>query len=344
MKNDILISIIVVNFNGIKFLGTCLNSIFLEKNNLYEVIVVDNGTQKKIIVEFKKKYTKEKRLYFINLKKNIGPAGARNIGATASKGKYLLFLDYDAQIKKGWFKETINLFNRYKDVGGYQPKILKKGTDFYDYAGDYLSPLGFLIERARGVKDEGQFDQIVPIFSAKGACMIIKKNIFENIGGFDNDYRYLWEEPDLTWRIWLAGYKVMFTPTITVWHAYVTKEKNTQYYEKSDVTYLGSRNNVLTLIKNLELKNAIYIIPLNIFSLFILSLLFFLRLNFYRSYSIIRGITWNIKNISITLKKRQKIQQSRKVGDSKIFKIIMKNANLLYYLGKGISYILGKPY
>lgn len=343
-NNSILVSIIIANYNGEKFLERCLNSIFLEKEKPYEVIVVDDGSTDNSIALLKNKFAGEKKLKLIALKNNVGAAQARNIGVKKSSGKYLLFLDNDTKIKKDWFDEIIRFFEIYQKAGLAQAKIMKMGTNRFDYAGDLISPFGFLIERARSAEDRGQFDRPDKIFALKSAAMLAKRKVFEKLAGFDPDYKIFWEDTDIAWRCWLMGHQVLFAPTIIVWHAYGTKEKSEKIYAHYQVVYRGCRNMITSLIKNLESRKLFFVLPINIGCWLVLALLFLLKLDIRKSVAIIKGITWNFLHLPSTFKKRKVIQSKRKIKDQELFSLVGAQRGIFYYLGKALAYVKGKPF
>lgn len=345
LKNSkILVSVIIPNFNGEKFLTRCLQSILTEDRKAYEIIVVDDKSTDDSVKLLKKKFGQEKKLKLIILKKRAGTAATTNIGIKNSRGKYLFILDNDTKVKKGWFDEIVRFFENHPRAGLAQAKILKMNTDKFDYAGDFMGPFGFLIERARSAKDKGQFDKVEKIFGLKSAAMFLKRNVFEKIKGFDEDYKMFWEETDLAWRIWLAGYEVLFAPKIIVWHAFGTKEKGPQTYIHHQIYYRGCRNTIMTLIKNLGAKKLAFMLPINIFCWLVLAGMFFIRLNFKKGLAIIRGLSWNLSHLLKTLKKRKNIQKKRKVSDQELFLIVGAKRGISYYLGKALAYVTGKPF
>lgn len=340
-----MVSVIIVNFNGVKFINNCVLSVLNNTAVSFEVIVVDNASGDKSLEMLKQNFLTEKKLKLISLKINKGPAFARNLAVKKSRGKYLVFLDYDTIVPNNWLKETVELLEREQKIAGGQLKILRMDQkNIYDSAGEKFTSFGFLSERARGCKDNKQFNKVENIFSGKGAGMIVKKNIFNKIGGFDEDYFMYWEEPDLSWRIWQSGYRFVFLATDKIWHAYVTKEKNDHYYQKSQVVYFGCRNAITTLIKNLEARNLIQILPLHIISWLILSCMFFITLEFSKSFFITKGIIWNFVNLPRILKKRRLVQKNRIISDDRIFELVGERKNILYYLGKSLAYVRGKPF
>lgn len=343
-KTHEYISIVIANFNSEDFIANCLDSILEEKNKNYEIIIVDDSSTDSgpLIV---KKYVKEyDYISLVSMKENVGAARIRNIGAAKSRGEILFFLDCDTTVKKGWHAKIITFFKKYPDAGLAQAKILKKGTNQFDYAGDYISSFGFLVERAQGALDTGQFDMINPVFSVRGAAMILRKSVFDKVAGFDESYGYYWEEPDIAWRIWLLGFYVYFLPTVMVHHAFGTKEKQVEYYQDNDIIFKGCRNAITTMIKNFETKNLLLTLPIHILFWLILSIPIFIKGEVSKSYAIWRGVSWNLFHINKTLKKRAPIQISRTITDDELFGLVGSVKPMKYYLSKAISFIIGTPY
>lgn len=334
------VSVIIANKNGEKFLKRCLDSILLEIGN-YEVVVVDDGSNDSSVEVVKTHFGKNEKLKLIVLKSNVGAAKARNLGVTASKGGYLLFLDADTKIKQGWYRETVGFFEKNRMAGAAQAKLLTMNTKKYDYAGDLMGSFGFLIERARGANDIGQFDKTTYIFSGKSAGMIIRRNVFEKLGGFDEDYQIFLEDTDLFWRTWLSGYKVMFMPTIVVWHAYWTDEKPFSHYIDNQVFYRGCRNMIATQIKNFGVVRLFWNLPLVICTWMVLAIVFLVKGKPERFLALIEGVAWNIINLRKTLNKRNLIQKSRKISDNDLFRLVGTCRSLGYYLGKLRAYTSG---
>ncbi len=341
--NKPLVSVIIVNFNNQSFLGDCLHSIFQEKGN-YEVIVVDDYSTDGSQTYLKTLSSHYPRLKLIFNPRNLGAAQSRNIGAQKSQGQYLFFLDADTKLQKGWFKPLIKFFANHPQAGMGQAKLLKLNTHRFDYAGDYLSPLGFLIERARSAFDHHQFDKPDKIFGLKSAAMIIRRHLFNQLGGFDADYKIFWEDTDLSWRVWLAGYQVLFIPQITVWHAYGTKYKDMQLYVHNKVYYRGCKNNITTLIKNLGTLRLLITLPLNLTCWLILALLFLFSFKPRQSLAIFTGLLASFYHLPYTLKKRHHIQTHRRISDTDLFKQVGRHRSIFYYLGKAWAYVTGRPF
>ncbi len=346
MKNKMLVSIVISSFNGEEFIEKSLRSIFLEKNGKYEVVIVDNGSKDKSMEIVNKNFGGEKRLKIITLDNNLGGAKARNIGVKNSLGKYLFFVDNDTKLAKGWYQKGVDFFEKHEKTGAFQVKLLKMGTDLFDSAGDLFSGFGFLVERARGDKDKGQFDKYDYIFGLKTAGAWWRRSVFENIGGFDSDYFFYCEDTDLAWRTWLSGYEVRFVPEIVVWHAQGIKKRT--YYKKNNQLYrnyyFGCRNTIITLLKNLGNKKVWWVAPLNIGSWLFLALFMFLKGEKKGSIEIWRGIVWNLLNWPTVINKRRMVQRKRKISDDALFSLVGTKEGVVYYFRKALSYIAGKPH
>lgn len=348
MANPPLISVIIPCYNAKQFLARCLNSVFAEDGKTFEVIVVNDGSTDGTSDFVRNAFGKRENLKLITNKENVGSSQSKNIGVKNSQGAYLFFLDGDTKVKPGWSKTIPQFFENHKKAGLAQAKLLRMETDCFDYGGDLISSFGFLVERAKGARDQGQFDQPKPIFSLKTAGAIMKKAVFEDIHGFDPDYRIFWEDTDIAWRTWLRGSEVLFCPDITVWHAFNTPEKTSRYYQEREksyqISYFGCRNMVSSLIKNLELKRLIFVLPINISCWLILAILFLLRLNFKKSGKILKGIGWNLIFLPKTLGKRKQIQMTRAISDQKLFSLVGTKQSFDYYLHKAAAYIKNKPF
>lgn len=336
-----LVSVIIVNHNGIDFIGDCLKSVLESKYGNLEVIFVDNGSSDGSI-KFVRENFNDRRLKIIANNGSLGPAKGRNIGAREAGGKYLIFLDNDTKIEAGAIAELIKPLEREETIGAAQAKLLRMGMDrMYDCAGDYLGPLGFLIERSKGVRDIGQFDYQADILSAKSAASVIRSGLFKDIGGFDDDYYMYLEETDLSFRVWLSGFRVVFAPNAVVYHAFNTpKKKAKKYYSRYIVRYCGCRNYISTLIKNLQFRSLLKILPLHICSWVTIAFLFLFKGSIADFYYIVKGISWNIFNIGLLIKKRNKINnQIRRVSDRQVFLKIKSQETLGDYFKKLSLYL-----
>jgi len=221
-------------------------------------------------------------------------------------------------------------------VGACQCKLLLMNDKRrFDYAGDYVSQYGFLVQKAEyGEIDNGQYDNLDEILSAKSAGMVVRTKVLSEVGLFDKDYFIYVEETDLCWRIWLGGYKVKFVPSSVVYHAFGGSSKsgsiNVQYRAK----FHGCKNYIMTLVKNLEFGSLVKILPIHVFLWSSLACLLFLKLKIREGRYVIRGILYNVIHLKKILEKRKYTQKLRRVSDSQIERFIMKKSRLKYLIHK----------
>lgn len=264
---------------------------------------------------------------------STNPSWARNEGAEKAKGKYLVFLDNDTQVKKGWLDQVVKFMDKQPQVGAGQLKLLRMGTNKFDSAGDLITNSGFLAERARESEDRGQFDKADKIFSGKGAGMLVRKDVFAKINGFDEAYVYYWEEPDLFWRIWQVGYEVRFLWMGTVFHAYGTQKKPIPKVPAEGQVYLACRNQLMTIIKNAQSRRLRMLFWVSL-SWLGLEIMFVVKGKWQQALSVERAWWWLLFHWP----------KQRLKGNDQWLKQVMIKRDFKWYLGKGVSYVSGKPF
>lgn len=183
--------------------------------------------------------------------------------------------------------------------------------------------------------DDGQFDDVVELFSAKSAGMIARRDVLMNIGGFDEDYFIYVEETDLCWRIWLNNYKVIFIPMSIVYHAFGRKPKLESTRTKFLSKYHGTKNYITTLIKNFGTWNMIKVLPFHIGFWIGIILWFILRRRLSEAKLVTKGLLYNLTHFRRIWTKRKIIQSSvRKVPDNYFMSSIMRTQPITYFYGK----------
>lgn len=222
-------SIIILVHNHAKITLECLASITKYTERIpYEVIIVDNGSspdESKILAAGLVNY-RAQQCRIINFSKNLGFAKAANIAAAQGAGEFLVFLNNDTIVTKNWLLPLLTFMNQNPQVAACQPKIhswLHK--EYFDYAGGsggYLDILGYPFTRGRVFdfveKDLGQYDRPAAIGWASGVCLVVGKEVFDAVGGFDEYFFAYHEEIDLCLRLAQAGYKIYCLPTSLVYH------------------------------------------------------------------------------------------------------------------------------
>lgn len=330
------VSVIIVTFSGRKYVADCLAAVFASLYEDIEVIIVDNGSEDDTVSFLKKKYGERDNFKLISLDKNYGPAYARNRGVEEASGKYLAFLDNDTRPNPNWLLEPVQLMEADPAIGVCQCKLLMMDApDRIDYVGDYLSQFGFLIQRAEhGVVDRGQFDEPVEIFSAKSAGMLVRKEAFEKAGGFDEDYFIYVEETDLAWRVWLGGYRSVFSPRSVVYHKFGTSAVILGGKQIFMVRAYGCRNYLATLFKNLGVRALFKIFPVHFLLWLGIVVFLVLKGKIKDGFFVLWGMGDFVFRLGGLSRKRRTIQKGRLVSDEELLPRIMKRQPLGYFVAK----------
>lgn len=261
-----LVSVIVLNCNNGQVTEDCLGSVLKSDYPRFEVILVDNGSDKKEVKRLKRIYGGRVKI-FLN-KENLGYAVGNNQAAEEAKGKYLVFLNNDTLVSTDWLRKPIQRMEKNEKIAFLQPKIkwLKK-RNFFEYAGGaggYLDFFGYPFCRGRIFgsleEDIGQYDDEREVLWASGVALFCRKKIFIKLGGFDPLFFGYAEENDLCFRAHRAGYKVLCFPKQEVLHL-------GGYTSNRDIpqkTFLIHRNHLFLLIKNLKLSELLMILPVRL--------------------------------------------------------------------------------
>ncbi len=310
MNKAPLVSIIIVNWNGGEVFKECLQSLNKIKYKNWELIVVDNGST-----------DGTKKFATIKNKQNLGFAEGNNLGFEKAKGEYILLLNNDTTVEKDFLNKLVVRMERDKKIGLIQPKIhVMSDPTFIDSAGSYLTRTGFLQHWGFLSKDGKEFNKEKYIFSAKGACILIKREVIEKVGLFDKDYGSYLEDTDFSWKAWIVGYKVLFYPKAEIYQkiGFSSKRQNQVF-----VNYHSFKNRLATLFKNLSFLNLIFIGGIHLFILFGLSFYYFITLRFENGVLVLKAIYWNLSHIKDLIEKRSVIQKLRVKNDNELFRSIL---------------------
>ncbi len=320
------VSIIIVNYNGKKWLNDCLTSVFNQNYKNIEVILVDNHSSDDSVNYVKNNFLK---VMVVRNKKNNGFAKGNNIGLKYAKGDYILLLNTDTILKKNTISNLLKAFNEIPNLGCVQPKMILFDKKHLDACGSFWTNTTMLYHYGYGKnKNLRMYNKPFPVFSVKGACMLIKREVINKIGLFDNDFWCYYEETDFCHRAWISGYECWYYPKAEMYHA---GGGTSVVFNNSLIQFHNFKNKLMSMIKNFELKALIRILIVHLLVELMVFSYYLLRLKFSLSLSIIRGFYWNIRNIRKTIHKRKLVQKNRKVSYNEIFKKVKKNPRLSYY-------------
>jgi GT2 family glycosyltransferase len=310
-----LVSILILNYNGGQYIVDCLSSVLSTDYSNFEVILIDNASTDGSLDAVSKLFGSDPRLRIVNNKKNLGFAEGNNVGAGQARGKYFIFLNFDTLVDPKWLKELLKVFREDPKVGIAQCSIhLMDNPKMFDNVGHYIDSVGITYFIGFHEEDRGQYSHPHEMFGACGAAFAVRADVFKKLKGFDSDFFLFFEESDLCWRTWIAGYKVVYAPNAIVYHKGGVSYKGKKGYS-STTMYFYVRNRLMALLKNYELKNLLKFVPINI--IFMIGL-FLINVRYRKTNeakAIISGILWNLYNLKKIVRKRKITQLIRKVSD-----------------------------
>lgn len=299
------VAILILNFNGEEHLQRFLPSIISNSQNC-DIIVGDNGSTDNSIHLLE---TSFQSVQVIKLDKNYGYAEGYNQLIKQVSNELIALVNSDIEATNNWTEALVSILDSNEKIAAVQPKILSYNLrHLFEYAGaggGYIDQYGYPFCRGRIFtsieEDFGQYNDTREIFWASGACFMVKKSVFEELGGFDSDFFAHMEEIDLNWRMHNSGYKVMYCGNSTVYHL----GGGTLSYDNPHKTYLNFRNGWSMLIKNLPKKNRTTILFVRWWFDLASIILYVLRFQVTNSLAVIRAhfyIMLNINKILIKAK------------------------------------------
>ena len=341
------IAIIIVTFNGSKWIEKCLASVFKTTplhSHPYQggetggvsVIVVDNASDDNsadIARNFKDEYGRSVGL--IQLKENTGFVGGNNVGikhAIKFGCDAVILLNQDTEVEPDWLDELVKVADS-QDVGIAQAMmLLGNERDLINNIGNAMHYLGFGFVKHYREKANQWLNRVEPleIGYASGAAMLIKREVLEKIsppacralsndwgagdsggeGVFDEKFFAYHEDLDLCWRARLAGYKIMLAPKAIVYHYY-------EFHRNKEMFYWTEKNRWACLLQNYQLGTLLILGPM----LFIIELMMILysTASGWLWYKL-KSYVWILKNMPAILSKRREVQKMRCVSDKEVIK------------------------
>lgn len=246
MQNECRLSIITVNFNGIKDTCDLIDSIPFNEN--MEVIVVDNASKEDEASIISNQYP---QVRIIRSKNNLGFAGGNNLGIREAKGDYILLINNDTYFKEFNIDSLIERLESSDKIGIVCPKIrFAWGNNPIQFAG--YTPLSSITLRNKaigfGEDDRGQYDTAHTTPYAHGAAMLIKREAIEKVGLMPDCFFLYYEEIDWSMMFTRVGYEIWYDPCCTVFH----KESQTTGQNSPLRTYYITRNRLLLVKRNYQ--------------------------------------------------------------------------------------------
>lgn len=306
------IAVVILNWNGEVLLERFLPSVIQYSPNA-EVYVADNASTDTSIAFLKENYPTVK---IIQNDTNGGFAKGYNDALKQVEADIFCLLNSDVEVTENWLDPIIEAFNQIPNASVIQPKVLDLlKQDHFEYAGaagGYIDQLGYPFCRGRIFqhleKDLGQYNDTKEIFWATGACMFVKRAVFESLGGFDTDYFAHQEEVDFCWRAKNKGHKIYYVGASEVYHLGGSTLSNMNPKK----TYLNFRNSLFSITKNLPKRKAFTIIFIRLLLDGIAAIRFIFQFRFKHCFAILRAHISFYRQFPKMMKKREKKDFTKK--------------------------------
>jgi GT2 family glycosyltransferase len=246
------IAVVILNWNGRKYLEQFLPPLIEYSSNEAEIIVADNASRDDSISFLEANYPSVRIIRNLT---NEGFARGYNLALAQVDADYYVLLNSDIEVTPNWIQPVIGMMEKDATIAACQPKIRsfidRSKFEYAGAAGGFIDKYGYPFCRGRLFQtledDLGQYDDPIEIFWATGACMFVKADIYKSAGGLDEDFFAHMEEIDLCWRLKNLGYKIMYCPDSVVFHIGGGTLPKISWRK----TYFNFRNNFYLLYKNL---------------------------------------------------------------------------------------------
>jgi GT2 family glycosyltransferase len=321
-----MVSIILLNWNGKRFLQECIGSICAQSYQNYELIIIDNcstdGSQ-----EFLRQQHNHSQL--VLNKVNLGYCGGANLGIRRAMGKYVLILNADVILHTEFLAHIIDVVERNKSIGIATGKLLRFDKKTLDSTGQFLRRNLTPLERGYGEPDLGTYNQPGYVLSSCGAVAFYRHSMLEAIQldgeFFDESYFTFYEDLDIGWRAQLLGWKAYYIPTAVAYHfrggGFAEQKRKKYWFEHLPFFPNASllqkpkelqrhiiKNRYLTLIKNASFHDILRGFPAILkFELLLWGYVLCVRPSLFTT------LVELVKLFPGALKKRHAIQARRKV-------------------------------
>lgn len=284
-------SVVILNWNGAEMLRRFLPSVIAySQGEGVEICVADNASSDNSCEVIEREFP-EVRL--IRLSENYGFAEGYNRALQQIDAEYVVLLNSDVEVTSGWLEPMTDYLDKHPQVAACQPKLLSfQEKSCFEYAGasgGFIDKYGYPFCRGRIFdvveSDRGQYDDIIPVFWATGAALLIRLQVYREVGGLDGRFFAHMEEIDLCWRLRSRGYGIVCLPFSKVYHVGGATLKK----ENPRKTLLNFRNNLIMLYKNLPENELYRVMRVRLFLDYLAAFVFLLKGDKNNSLAVLRA-------------------------------------------------------
>ena len=324
MADRPLVSVIVLNHNGLDFLAKCLPTVERTAYSPLEILVADNHSTDGSVEHVRKHHPNVRLLAFDH---NYGYTGAYNRAVPEARGEFVALLNNDTEVDPHWLDQPVELLMREPRLAALQTKLrFLQDRRLFDYSGGsggYLDAYGYPFVRGRVFdhleEDRGQYDDVVPVMWASGAAFVNRRSAFLEMNGLDDDFFMHMEELDLCWRYWLMGWEIKVAPQSIVYH-WAGGALPADRFRKM---YLNHRNGIAVMMKNLSARSIVRRLPLRLVFDWITFFASPFRGQFKRSAAVLAAHVFVLFHLPSIWSKHRRMQRMRKVSDRELGHVIV---------------------
>jgi len=320
------VSVVIVNYNGRRNLGkildSCLSSVLGNYYSNFEVLFVDNGSNDNSREYIEQKYGKVKNLKIICLDKNYGLALGNNKGVNRAdaESKYLVFVNTDVEMPSDWLIRAVKFLESSPDnVAGVNSVIQDASIKKYiaEVYLQYPSAQFFISFFDKYIEIE---NRPVEVDVLSGEACMVRKEVFENVNGYDEHYYIYFDEADLSWRIRLIGHHILLNPELRIIHYRSTTTR--KIFSPVTVEFYRERNRICSCVKNLSAFSLVAFLISEICRFIALTCASILNKRYKLSICALIHVLWRFvksQNLRYLIIERRKIQSTRRLSDHEVF-------------------------
>lgn len=307
-----LISVIILNWNGKRFLRECLDSLSAQSFRDFETILVDNGSHDGSAGYVQEHYPWVK---LVVLPENIGFAAGNNRGLAECRGEFVVALNNDTRVEPGFLAALVEPVQDNPGIGMVATKMLNYyETDRIDAIGLKVAVNGLGYNLGVAQKDCGQYDRPAPVFGPCGGAALYRRTMLSEVGFFDDDFFAYYEDFDLAWRCRLADWRSVTAPRAVVYHVHSATSGEWSLFK----VYQTHRNKWYVILKNWPAGVLFRYLPLIVW--YDLAALFLAILQ-GRGGAALKARVDVLRNLAKLLEKRRQVLVKRKLTDHQVLEL-----------------------
>lgn len=301
-----LVAIIILNFNGRRYLERCLSSVLASTYPNFEVILVDNGSTDGSASFVRDRFPVVR---VIEAGENLGFAEGNNVGIRATDAPLIATLNNDTWVEPDWLSHLVRVMESDPRIGTCASKMLfAHQPEVINSAGVCMDAVGIAWDRLGGVP-EAQIteDEPLDVFAACAGAALYRRAMLDDVGLFDPDFFIYLEDVDLSWRSQLRGWRTVYVPQARVYHVHSGTTGEASPFKN----YHLGRNKVWMVVKNYPSPQFWWYLPLIL--LYDLGAIPY-SLLFRGDTAALRGRLSAVRHLGVALRKRREIQSRRRTS------------------------------